>query len=77
MKSTAQKAANEKTAKWENEGVTKCAKALVAARREGRFDDMLDELGEILGIHVNTESEAVKARCAALLAAPEPLQKAA
>ena len=52
-------------------------KDLAAARREGRFDDMLDDLGEILGIHMNTESETIRARCTALLAAPEPLQKAA
>ena len=50
---------------------------LATARREGRFEDALHHLGEILGVHVNTESETVKARCAALLSAPETLQKSA
>jgi hypothetical protein len=72
MKNTKQKTFN-----WESEWVAKMEKDLAAARREGRFDDMLDDLGEILGIHMNTESETIKARCAALLCAPETLQKAA
>jgi hypothetical protein len=50
---------------------------LVAARRESRFEDALSCLDEILVHHKHTESDAVKARCAALLAAPEMLMQAA
>jgi pentatricopeptide repeat protein len=71
------KSANQKTAKWENEMVTRIEKDLSAARREGRFDDALYYFEEMLAVHMNTESEPVKARCAALLAAPETLQRAA
>jgi hypothetical protein len=50
---------------------------LVAARREGRFEDALHNLDEIFVIHLHTEKEPTRLRCAALLAAPETLQKAA
>jgi hypothetical protein len=52
-------------------------KDLVAARREGRFEDALHHLDEIFVCHKHAESHELKARCAALLAAPETLQKAA
>jgi hypothetical protein len=55
----------------------KVEKDLAAARREGRFEDVLLDLQEIFVMYELTESEPVKARCAALLAAPETLQKAA
>lgn len=50
---------------------------LVAARRESRFEDVLSCLEEILVHHKFTESDTVKSRCAALLAAPEVLNKVA
>jgi hypothetical protein len=50
---------------------------LVTARREGRFEDALHHLDEIFAIHMHTESEPTRLRCAALLADPETLQKAA
>ena len=52
-------------------------KDLVIARREGRFEEALHHLDEIFVIRLHTESERVRARCAALLAAPEMLQEAA
>jgi len=52
-------------------------KDLVSARREGRFEDALHHLDEIFVLHMHAESYPIKARCAALLAAPETLQKAA
>jgi hypothetical protein len=52
-------------------------KDLVTARREGRFEDSLHHLDEIFVLHMHAESDPIKARCAALLAAPETLQKAA
>jgi hypothetical protein len=57
--------------------LTKIEKDLAAARREGRFEDVLLDLQEIFVMYGFTESEPVKTRCAALLAAPETLQKAA
>jgi hypothetical protein len=50
---------------------------LVTARREGRFEDALHHLDEIFVMHLHTESEPTKRRCATLLAAPERLQQAA
>jgi hypothetical protein len=50
---------------------------LAAARRERRFKDALEHLDEIFVIHLHTENEPLKARCAAMLAAPEVLQEAA
>jgi hypothetical protein len=50
---------------------------LAAARRESRFKDALEHLDEIFVIHLHTENEPLRARCAALLAAPETLHKAA
>jgi len=46
-------------------------KDLVASRREGRFEDALHNLDEIFVMHLHTESEPTRLRCAALLAAPE------
>lgn len=50
---------------------------LQASRRDGRFEDMLLCVEEIFVIHKFTENAAVKARCAALLSAPEVRQQAA
>ena len=44
---------------------------LVAARRESRFEDALHHLDEIFVLHMHTDSDAIRSRCAALLAAPE------
>jgi hypothetical protein len=49
---------------------------LVGARREGRFEDALHHLDEIFVFHMHTASDLIRARCAALLAAPETLQAA-
>jgi hypothetical protein len=49
---------------------------LVAARREGRFEDALHHLDEIFVLRKHTDNDAVRVRCAVLLAAPE-LQQAA
>jgi hypothetical protein len=65
---------------FEVTSVTAIENDLVTARREGRFEDALHHLDEIFVIHTHTESEPTKARCAALLAAPEampPLRHAA
>jgi hypothetical protein len=40
---------------------------LALSRREGRFEDVLDHLDEIFVMHMHTESDAVKLRCAAIL----------
>jgi hypothetical protein len=69
------KSANQKTNAAKI--LTRVEKNLAAARREGRFEDALLDLQEILVMYELTESEPVKARCAALLAAPETLRKAA
>jgi hypothetical protein len=69
------KSANQKTNAAKI--LTKIEKDLAAARREGRFEDALLDLQEIFVMYGFTESEAVKARCAALLSAPEMLPKAA
>jgi len=50
---------------------------LVAARREGRFEDALHHLDEIFVLHKHTESNAAKVHCAALLSAPEKAMQAA
>ncbi len=63
--------------KSEAESVGIIEKDLAAARREGRFEDALHHLDELFVIHKHTESDQVKACCAALLAAPETLQKGA
>jgi len=42
---------------------------LGVARREGRFEDALFHLEEILAVHTHTESNPLRARCAELLAA--------
>lgn len=52
-------------------------KDLIKARREGRFEEALLCLDEIFVYHKYTEDNAVRARCAALLAAPETFQKVA
>jgi hypothetical protein len=50
---------------------------LAVARREGRFEEALEHLDEIFVTYIHTEDKPLKARCAALLAAPEILHKAA
>ncbi|SHH20830.1 hypothetical protein [Bradyrhizobium erythrophlei] len=60
----------------DTETVTNIEKDLVAARRDGRFEDALHHLDEIFVFHKHTESALIRARCAVLLAAPE-LQEAA
>jgi hypothetical protein len=59
-----------------NETVTNIETDLVAARREGRFEDALHHLDEIFVFHLHTASDLIRARCAALLSAPETLQVA-
>ena len=66
---------NQKTSATET--VTNIEKDLVVARREGRFEDALHHLDEIFVFHKHTASAQIRARCAALLSAPETLQKAA
>lgn len=68
--------ANRKAIKSEAQSVTEIEKDLVAARQQGRFKRALYHLDEIFVMHKHTESEPIRARCAALLAAPE-LQEAA
>ena len=46
-------------------------KDLKTARVEGRFEDALHHLDEIFVMHLHTDSEPTKLRCAELLAAPE------
>jgi hypothetical protein len=53
------------------EALTNIEADLVAARREGRFEDALHHLDEIFVCHKHTQSAQIRARCAALLAAPE------
>jgi hypothetical protein len=50
---------------------------LVSARREGRFEDALHHLDEILVMHKHADCDAIRSRCAALLAAPELVVQAA
>jgi hypothetical protein len=57
--------------------VDEIERELAAARRESRFEDALEHLDEIFVIHLHTESEPTRLRCAAMLAAPEVLQEAA
>jgi hypothetical protein len=52
-------------------------KDLVAARRECRFEESLCHLDEIFAIYLHTGSQQLRLRCAALMAAPEPIQQAA
>jgi hypothetical protein len=61
----------------ELDSVAAIEKDLIAARREGRFEDALHHLDEIFVIHLHTESEPTRLRCAALMAAPEIFQQAA
>ena len=69
--------ANRKTVvKSEAQTVTEIERDLIAARRESRFEDALHHLDEIFVFHKHTDSDAMRARCAVLLAAPE-LQQAA
>jgi hypothetical protein len=50
---------------------------LVSARREGRFEDALHHLDEIFVVHKHTGCDAIRSRCAALLAAPGTVVQAA
>jgi hypothetical protein len=68
--------AKRKAIKSEAQTIAAIEKDLVSARREGRFEDALHHLDEIFVLHKHTETDAVKAHCAALLAAPETLQAA-
>jgi hypothetical protein len=61
----------------ESEIVTIIEKDLIAARREGRFEDAFHHLDEIFVTHLHTDSEPTRLRCAALMAAPETFQQAA
>jgi hypothetical protein len=40
---------------------------LIAASREDRFEDALHHLDEIFVMHLHTENEPVRRRCAALM----------
>ena len=53
----------------EVESVAAIEKDLAAARRVGRFEDVLFHLGELVAVHMHTESEPLRLRCAQLLAA--------
>ena len=54
---------------FEVESVVAIAKDLATARRESRFGDALFHLEEILAVHMHTESNPLRTRCAELLAA--------
>jgi hypothetical protein len=60
----------------DTETVTNIEADLAAARREGRFEDALHHLDEIFVFHMHTACDLIRARCAALLSAPETLQAA-
>jgi hypothetical protein len=60
----------------DDETITNIETDLVTARREGRFEDALHHLDELFVFHMHTASDRIKARCAALLSAPETLQAA-
>jgi hypothetical protein len=63
--------------KSEAETIASIEMDLVGARREGRFEDALHHLDELFVIFKHSESDPARTLCAALLAAPETLQKAA
>ena len=60
----------------DTETVSNIETDLAAARREGRFEDVLHHLDEIFVFHMHTASDRIRARCAALLSAPETLHAA-
>jgi hypothetical protein len=69
--------AEARRSKNETKTLNRIEQDLASARVGGRFEDALHYLDEVFVLHKHTESAAVKAHCAALLAAPETLQKAA
>lgn len=62
--------------KSEAEMVAGVENDLISARRGSRFEDVVFHLDELVAVHTHTEDDLLRARCAALLSAPETVQKA-